>query len=129
MAISLENLKILIVEDNAQAALLLRRVLGALGVHQIYRAADGREAQKFLNETKDQVDLIICDWEMPHMTGLELLQQVRTVYADMPFMMLTGNAEADSVKAAIKFGVNAYIKKPFSPQQLTENLLNLAKAL
>lgn len=49
MAISLENLKILIVEDNAQAALLLRRVLGALGVHQIYRAADGREAQKFLS--------------------------------------------------------------------------------
>ncbi len=129
MAIPLEHLKVLMVEDNAQAAKLLQKVLAGIGVHQVYRATDGREAQKFLDAADDLVDLIICDWAMPHMTGLELLQQVRTVYADMPFIMLTGNAEVDSVKAAIKFGVNAYVTKPYSPQQLAEHIFTLSKTL
>ena len=129
MTIQLQDLRVLIVEDNPQAARFLQKVLAGLGIHQAYRSADGREAQKFLDAADDMIDLIICDWEMPHMTGIELLQQVRTVYPDMPFIMVTGNAEAESVKIAIRYRVNGYIRKPYSPQQLADSLTTLAMTL
>ncbi len=75
------------------------------------------------------IDLIICDWEMPNMTGIELLQQVRMVYPDMPFIMVTGNADPDSVKAAARYRVSGYIKKPYAPQQIADNLTTLAMTL
>ena len=127
--IQLQDLKVLIVEDNPQAAKFLQKVLAKLGVHQAYCSVDGREAQRFLDAADDMIDLIICDWEMPHMTGIELLQQVRTVYADMPFIMVTGNTEAESVEIAIKYRVNGYIAKPYSPQQIADSLTTLAMTL
>ena len=129
MTIQLQDLRVLIVEDNPQAARFLQKVLAGLGVHQAYRSADGREAQRFLDAADDMIDLIICDWEMPHMTGIELLQQVRTVYPDMPCIMVTGNAEAESVKIAIRYRVNGYIRKPYSPQQLADSLTTLVMTL
>ena len=59
------------------------------------------------------------------MRGLELLCQVRTVYPEMPFMMVTGNADLESVRAAKKSGVDAYITKPFSARQVQSKLLAL----
>ena len=96
-----------------------------MAVHQAYRSADGQEAKKFLDSARDMIDLIICDWEMPNMTGIELLQQVRRYYPDMLFIMVTGNTEAESVKTAIKYRVNGYIGKPYSPQQIADSLTTL----
>ncbi len=129
MATELADLKVLVVDDNPQAIKILKMVLTGAGVHQVFTAPDGRAAQEFLDAADDLVDVIICDWEMPRMSGLELLQQVRTVHPDMPFMMLTRHTEAESVKAAKQFGVNAYIGKPYSPQQIREKLEALAKTL
>lgn len=129
MAIELIDIRVLLVDDNPQALKVLKMVLSNLGIHQIFTARDGRSAQDFLGEAEGEVDLIICDWEMPRMTGLELLQQVRTVYPDMPFMMVTGNADAKSVRTAKEFGVNAYLSKPFTPQQMQEKITALAKRL
>ncbi len=129
MTIPLHDLKVLIVEDNPQASKLLKKVLGGLGIHQAFRSADGREAQKFLDAADDMIDLIICDWEMPNMTGIELLQQVRMVYPDMPFIMVTGNADPDSVKAAARYRVSGYIKKPYAPQQIADSLTTLVMNL
>ncbi len=129
MTIELQHLRVLIVEDDPQAAKLLQKVLAKLGVHQAYRSVDGREAQEFLDAADDMIDLIICDWEMPRMTGIELLQQVRTVHLDMPFIMVTGNADAESVKLAAKYGVNGYIGNPYSPQQIADSLTTLIMTL
>ncbi len=129
MTIQLQDLRVLIVEDDPQSAKFLQKVLAKLGVHQAYRSVDGREAQEFLDAADDMVDLIICDWEMPRMTGIELLQQVRTVHLDMPFIMVTGNADAESVKLAAKYGVNGYISKPYLPQQIADSLTTLAMTL
>ncbi len=129
MAIELIDIRVLLVDDNPQALKVLKMVLSNLGIHQIFTAKDGKSAQDFLGEAEGEVDLIICDWEMPRMTGLELLQQVRTVYPDMPFMMVTGNADVESVKLARKFGVNAYLGKPFTPQQMQEKITALANKL
>lgn len=129
MAIALSNLRVLVVEDNPQAMKLIKMVLGGVGVHQVYTARDGRAAQTFLDEAPELVDLIVCDWQMPRMTGLELLQQVRSTYSEMPFIMLTGKTDPQSVKAARQFGVNAYVAKPYSPQQLEQKLVALAENL
>ncbi len=129
MTTELQDLRVLIVEDNPQATKFLQKVLAGLGVHQAYCSVDGREAQRFLDAADDMVDLIICDWEMPHMTGIELLQQVRTVYPDMPFIMVTGNSDAESVKIAARYRVNGYITKPYSPQQIAVTLTTLATTL
>ena len=95
MTLPLPDLRVLIVEDNPQAAKLLKKVLGGLGIHQAFLSVDGRQAQQFLDAADDMIDLIICDWEMPNMTGIELLRQVRRVYPNMPFIMVTGNADLD----------------------------------
>ncbi len=129
MTIPLPDLRVLIVEDNAQAAKLLKKVLGGLGIHQAFCSEDGREAQKFLDAADDMIDLIICDWEMPNMTGIELLQQVRMAYPKMPFIMVTGNPDADSVKAAARYRVSGYIKKPYSPQQIAHSRTTLVMTL
>lgn len=129
MTIPLQDLKVLIVEDNPQAAKLLKEVLWGLGIHQAFCSADGREARQFLDAADDMVDLIICDWEMPNMTGIELLRQVRRYYPNMLFIMLTGNADIDSVKAAARYQVNGYIKKPYSPQQIADSLTTLIMTL
>lgn len=129
MAIALSDLKVLVVEDDKSARNLMKMVLVGTGIHQIFMAEDGRFALKFLDEAPDLVDLILCDWNMPRMTGLEFLQQVRTMYPDMPFMMVTGKADIDSINAARKYGVNAYISKPYSPQQVEKCLLKLVSKL
>lgn len=127
--IDINDLRVLVVEDNAQARKMLKMVLGGMGIHQVYTAEDGRVALEFLDAAPELVDLIVCDWKMPRMTGLELLQQVRSVYDRMPFMMVTGNSDAASVKVAKEYGVNAYIGKPYSPQQLEQKLRILAATL
>jgi two-component system chemotaxis response regulator CheY len=129
MSVDITELRVLLVDDNAQALKLLKMVLSGLGIHQLFTAKDGKSAQDFLGEAEEEVDLIICDWEMPRMTGLELLQQVRSVRPDMPFMMVTGHAEAEFVKSAKEFGVNAYLSKPFTPGQMDEKIRALASRL
>lgn len=125
MASNLGDLKVLVVEDSPAAAKLLQMVLAGLGIHQTFIARGGKAAQDFLDAADDLVDLIICDWKMPRMSGLELLCQVRTVYPEMPFMMVTGNADLESVRAAKKPGVDAFITKPFSARQVQSKLLAL----
>lgn len=129
MAIALGDLNVLVVEDNAQAMKLMVMVLKDMGVNQIYKATDGKEAQDFFGEADELVNLIICDWRMPRMTGLELLQQIRTTHPDMPFLMVTANTDVQSIKAARQFGVNAYIGKPYSTQQLEQKVIALAAQL
>ncbi len=129
MTIQLQNLRVLIVEDNQPAAILLKKVLAGLGIHQVFHSADGREAQQFLDAARNMVDVIICDWEMPNMTGIELLQQVRMYYPNIPFIMLTGNADPESVETAARYKVDGYIKKPYPPQKIADHLTILVKTL
>ena len=129
MAMALTDFRVLLVDDNKSALNLMKMVLKGIGINQIYTAQDGRAALDFLGKAPELVDVIVCDWQMPRMTGLELLQQVRTVYPSMPFMMVTSKADIDSVNAAKKFAVNAYLSKPYSPQQLEQKLSKLVSKL
>lgn len=116
--INLSDLKILVVEDQPEAQALLRNMLMELGVTQIFQAADGREALSFIDSAFDMIDMVICDWNMPNMSGVELLRQLRTVDPDIPFLMVTGRGDMESVVEAKSSGVTGYIRKPFSPAQI-----------
>ena len=118
----LSDLKVLIAEDQCEVRSMLRNMLMELGIHQVFESSDGREALNFIDSAFDFVDLIICDWNMPKMNGVELLRQIRTVDPDIPFLMVTGRSDVQSVVEAKSSGVTGYISKPFSPQQLEAKL-------
>ena len=119
---SLSSLRVLVVEDNREARLLVRHMLQEFGLTQIFEASNGREGLHFIDLAPEMVDMIICDWNMPDMDGMALLKQIRTVFTDMPFLMLTGRCDLESVHEAKGAGVTAYIRKPFSPNQLEAKL-------
>ena len=72
----------------------------------------------FTDNAMDMIDIVICDWNMPKLSGIDLLKQMRSVYPDVPFLMITGRSDMDSVSLAKSSGVTAYIRKPFSPAHL-----------
>jgi two-component system, chemotaxis family, chemotaxis protein CheY len=117
-----EKLRVLLVEDNLFAQRLARSVLIQLGVSDIIIVNDGRAAIDVLEDQDQRFDLIISDWNMPNVTGLQLLQHVRSTWQNMPFLMLTGNQTADFVREARDYKVNAYVIKPFSPLQLRQKI-------
>ncbi len=122
--ITMNDLKILVVDDNFDALNLVRRMLTDLGINQVLTANDGFEAMSLLGEDPDNdlVNIVLCDWNMPRMTGIELLRQIRTVDPSMPFVMITGSADIQSIKEAKSHGVSGYIKKPFSVAELKKKL-------
>ena len=119
---AISDLKVLLVEDQAEARAMMRNMMMELGITQIFEAADGKEALAFLDSAFDFIDVVVCDWNMPSMTGVELLRQLRSVDPDMPFLMVTGRTDMESVVEAKSSGVTAYIRKPFSPKQLEAKL-------
>ncbi len=127
MSTDLASLNILIVDDEPSVTRLVRMMLMDINVTQVFTAKDGKEALNFLGDFDDLVDVIICDWNMPNMTGIEVLQQLRTVDATAPFLMLTGRADLDSVKSAKDYGVTGYLLKPFSADELQNKLRGVVK--
>lgn len=114
----IEKLKILVVDDQADMRSMVRGMLTEMGITQIFEASDGREALTFADAAIDMIDVVICDWNMPKLTGIDLLRQMRSVMPDLPFLMLTGRGDLGSVAEAKSSGVTAYIRKPFSPANL-----------
>ena len=129
MTVELKELRVLVVEDSFQTIALIRTMLSDFGITQIYTAKDGKEALDFLGTCDELIDVVMCDWNMPRMSGLEVLRQVRTVDPDMPFLMVTGAADPESVLAAKSNGVTAYIAKPFSANVLKKKLNVVARLL
>lgn len=125
----LEEVHALVVEDNPQTTRLIRMMLQDMNVANIITAKDGIEAQEILDLGDDHVDVILCDWRMPRMTGLELLKQVRNSRPKMPFMMVTANADVESIRTAAASGVSSYIAKPFSPAQLKSKLVAMIEKI
>jgi CheY-like chemotaxis protein len=119
-----DRIKVLVVEDDQHTMILIRRMLLDLGVVNIFEASDGPEALRLLGsfEGQDLVNVVLCDWKMPNMSGLDVLKQVRTCDPDMPFLMITGVADVDSIIEAKAYSVTGYIKKPFSMEILRKKL-------
>jgi len=122
---SLDGLNVMVVDDDEAMRMLVCRMLKRMKIDHIVEAAGGEQALERLAATPDAVDMVICDWNMPGMTGMELFKQVHASQPKLPFLMLTGRADLDSVVAAKKAGVNGYIVKPISPQELKTKIIFL----
>ncbi len=125
----MQKLNFLVVDDASFIRDLVKRTLKSqFHQCQIDEAINGKKAQALL--AKRRYDLILCDWEMPELTGLEVLQWLReyekeTGSAKSPFMMVTSRGEKAHVVSAVESGVSGYIGKPFSSEQLLTKVLKL----
>jgi len=114
-----KNMHILIVDDYNTMLRIIKNLLKQLGFSNVDEATDGKAALEKVQEKK--YGLIISDWNMEPMTGLELLQAVRgsgEAYAKTPFIMVTAESKTENVIAAKKAGVDNYIVKPFNAETL-----------
>ena len=116
------ELAVLIVDDQQEIRMLVRDILMEAGVTRVFEAANGREALGLLAAGFDVINFVISDWNMPGLPGIDFLRRVRAAYPDMPFLMITGRNDKNSVIDAKGAGVSAYIRKPFSPRQLEEKM-------
>ncbi len=129
MSDQLSKLRVMLVEDDPTIAKLLLLMLQAMDIEVVFTAHDGTQALRFLGEREGAVNTVICDWNMPNMTGIDLLRQVRSVDANMQFLMVTGNPTADHVLQARSHGASAFIAKPFYAETIREKLELVASGL
>lgn len=116
------SMKILIVDDFATMRRIMKNILKQIGFSNITEADDGTTAYEELK--KGQFDMIISDWNMPKMTGLDLLKKVRSDedLKGLPFLMVTAEAQKQNVIEAVQAGVSNYVVKPFTAEAITEKL-------
>ena len=113
-----KDARILVVDDHPMTRNMVRAILRGVGFSQIFMAENGVGAQEVISE--HPIDLVICDWNMPTMSGLEFLESVREnpLFKNTPFIMLTAEAYEENVRAAISAGVTDYVIKPFTAEIL-----------
>lgn len=116
-------MKLSVVDDSSTMRRIIKNTLERLGHTDILEAEHGVEAWDLLSQN-DDVKVVITDWNMPEMNGLELVKKIRAEqkYEDMPIIMVTTEGGKAEVITALKSGVNNYIVKPFTPQVLKEKL-------
>ena len=116
------SIKVLVADDFATMRRIVKGVLKQLGFNNIVEAEDGSTALDALK--KEKIGLIVSDWNMPKMTGLDLLKAVRgdEGLKGIPFIMVTAEGLKENVLEAVKLGVTNYVVKPFTPEAFSEKI-------
>ena len=116
------SMKVLIVDDFATMRRILKNIMKQIGFSNIAEADNGKNALKVLKS--DKIDLVLCDWNMPEMAGIDVLNAVRADndLKDTPFIMVTAEAQKENILEAVKSGVSSYIVKPFTAETVEEKL-------
>lgn len=112
--LSMQTARVLVAEDNKESAELLVGLLGDFGIKHVDLAKDGREAFDRIKLARDPYDIILCDWDMPELSGIEVHQKAyaSNTLRGAHFCMVTGVSEAQKIREAIQQGINDYIVKP-----------------
>lgn len=118
------NIPILIVDDYSTMLRIVKGLLNQIGFTNVIEASNGKEAYEKLTASQAPVKLIISDWNMEPVSGIELLKQVRANdnYKAVPFIMVTAESKLENVMAAKDAGANNYIVKPFNAITLKQKL-------
>ncbi|MGE0042570.1 MAG: response regulator [Vicinamibacterales bacterium] len=115
-------MRFLVVDDSSTMRRIIINTLNKLGHQEVLEASNGREGMDRL--TAGAVDMVITDWNMPEMTGIEFIRAMRGMdkMKDLPVLMVTTNAAKDDIVEALRAGVNNYIVKPFTPETFREKI-------
>ena len=116
--------RVLVVDDMSSVRKLVAAICAQIGFTDVTEAENGEKAWTVINTAEKPIGLVISDWSMPELTGIDLLKRVRADkrYAHLPFLLVTAEREAYQVKDALASGVSNYVVKPFTAQILTEKL-------
>lgn len=111
-------MNVLVVDDFSTMRKIIKNVLKQIGIESVLEAENGKMALDLLK--KEEIDLIISDWIMPEMTGIDFLKACKADenIKKIPFVMVTAEAQKGNIMEAIKSGVDNYIVKPFTPEKL-----------
>lgn len=116
------NMKVLVVDDFSTMRRIIKNILRQLGFSNVVEADDGTTAWETIN--KEKIDFVVSDWNMPQMTGIELLRKVRASeqYEDLPFLMVTAEAQQENIIEAVQAKVSNYIVKPFTAETMKQKI-------
>ncbi len=113
-------MQFIVVDDSSTMRRIITNTLKKIGFTNIVEAADGKDA---LSKMTPEIDVVITDWNMPNMDGLDFVKALRAGdYKTIPILMVTTNAAKDDVIQALKAGVNNYVVKPMTPETLQEKI-------
>ncbi|MGA2882939.1 MAG: response regulator [Bryobacteraceae bacterium] len=115
--------KAMVVDDSRTIRLILAKTLAELG-YEVCQAANGKEALAAIERENGSISLVLVDWNMPEMNGLEFVQQVRSDsrFSQVPLMMVTTETEMHQMVKALEAGANEYVMKPFTKEIITDKL-------
>ena len=121
------GMKVLVVDDFSTMRRIVKNTLRQIGFTNIEEAEDGQKAYDRL--IVEKFDFVVSDWNIPNMTGIDLLRKVRATpqIKDIPFLMVTAEAKQENIVEAIKAGVSNYIVKPFTVATLDEKVKKIFK--
>ncbi|MGE4298740.1 MAG: chemotaxis response regulator CheY [Desulfovibrionaceae bacterium] len=116
------SMRVLVVDDFSTMRRIVKNILRQIGFTNIEEADDGTTAWDVIN--KGGIDFIVSDWNMPQMTGIELLRKVRASeeFGDTPFLMVTAEAQQENIIEAVQAKVSNYIVKPFTADVLKQKI-------
>ncbi len=116
------DMRVLMVDDFSTMRRIVRNILRQLGFTNVIEADDGTTAWEILN--REKIEFIVSDWNMPQMTGIELLRKVRDSeqFAEIPFRMVTAEAQQQNIIEAVQAKVSNYIVKPFPPDTMKQKI-------
>lgn len=124
---------ILIVDDTSTMRKIVKNMLSQIGFKNVLEANDGESAWTMLEETiemnEPNLKLILCDWKMPHMSGIDLLKKVRAhdILRTIPFILIAMESDQEKILEAAKAGATNYLVKPFTISDLRENIEKIFK--
>src|SRR6185437_12940833 len=126
-AVSLKDKTILIVDDMRTVRLKLKKICSEMGIVSVYEAGDGAEALQMLQGLK--VDLILSDWNMPNMTGIQLVEKMREIenLHNTPVIFITSENEKTAILKSVMLGFAGYVVKPFADQIVREKIVSVLK--
>jgi len=115
-------MRFLVVDDSSTMRRIIINTLNKLGHQEVLEASNGREGLDRLSA--GAIDMVITDWNMPEMTGIEFIRAMRGMdkMKHLPVLMVTTNAAKDDIVEALRAGVNNYIVKPFTPETFREKI-------
>ena len=115
-------MRALVIDDSAVTRGIIKQILNSMGF-EVFEAGDGREGLDRVRDL-DRLDLILLDWNMPRMDGIQFLRLLRTqaALAGLPVMMVSSNNEPENIAASLDAGANEYIMKPFTQDVMRAKL-------